>query len=41
VNAREIVNVLTYILGTGCPWRAIPKDLPPRSTLHDYLELWE
>ena len=21
-------------------WRAIPKDLPARSTLHDYLDLW-
>ncbi len=22
------------------PVRAIPKDLPPRSTVHDYLDLW-
>src|SRR5262245_38973082 len=29
-----------YILSTGCQWRAIPKDLPPRSTLHDYFDLW-
>jgi transposase len=29
-----------YILSTGCQWRAIPKDLPPRSTVHDYLDLW-
>src|SRR6266851_10098712 len=21
-------------------WRALPKDLPPRSTVHDYLDLW-
>jgi transposase len=41
VNEREIVNGLMYILSTGCQWRAIPKDLPPRSTLHDYFELWE
>ena len=41
VNVREVVNGLMYILGTGCQWRAIPKDLPARSTLHDYLELWE
>jgi transposase len=41
VDVREVVNGLMYILGTGCQWRAIPKDLPPRSTLHDYLELWE
>ena len=24
----------------GCQWRAIPKDLPPRSTLYDYFDLW-
>lgn len=40
VNIREIVNGLMYILSTGCQWRAIPKDLPPRSTLHDYVDLW-
>jgi len=21
-------------------WRAIPKDLPPRSTVYDYFDLW-
>src|SRR6186997_924114 len=41
VIMREVVNGLMYILSTGCQWRAIPKDLPPRSTLHDYLDLWE
>ena len=40
VNVREVVNGLMYILGTGCQWRDIPKDLPPRSTLHDYLDRW-
>ena len=40
VNIREIVNGLMYILSTGCQWRAIPKDLPPRSTLYDYFDLW-
>ena len=40
VDEREIVNGLMYVLSTGCQWRYIPKDLPPRSTLHDYLERW-
>jgi len=40
VDLREVVNGLMYVLSTGCQWRAIPKDLPPRSTLHDYLDLW-
>jgi transposase len=29
-----------YVLSTGCQWRYIPKDLPPRSTVHDYLTRW-
>ena len=35
VDVREVVNGLMYVLSTGCQWRAIPKDLPPRSTVHD------
>jgi len=37
VNVREVVNGLMYILSTGCQWRAIPKDLPPRSTVYGYM----
>jgi transposase len=40
VDEREVVNGLMYILSTGCQWRAIPKDLPARSTLYDYFDLW-
>ena len=40
VVVREVVNGLMYILSTGCQWRAVPKDLPPRSTLYDYFDLW-
>jgi transposase len=29
-----------YVLSTGCQWRAIPKDLPPRSTVYDDFDLW-
>jgi transposase len=31
---------IMYILSTGCQWRYIPKDLPPRSTLHEYMGRW-
>ena len=40
VNVREVVNGLMYLLGTGCQWAAIPKDLAPRSTVHDYFARW-
>ena len=28
------------MLTTGCQWRQLPKDLPPKSTVHDYLVDW-
>jgi transposase len=37
---REVVNGLMYILSTGCQWRAVPKDLPPKSTIYEYFDLW-
>ena len=40
VNMREVVNGVMYVLSTGCQWRYIPKDLPPRSTVNDYFCLW-
>jgi transposase len=40
VDLREIVNGIMYVLSTGCQWRYVPKDLPPKSTLFDYLDLW-
>ncbi len=40
VLMREVVNGLMYILSTGCQWRAIPRDLAPRSTINRYFSLW-
>jgi transposase len=41
VDVREVMNGVFYVLETGCQWRALPKDLPPKSTVHDYLTLWD
>jgi len=41
VNVREVVNAVMYLLGTGCQYRALPKDLPPRSTVYDYFARWD
>jgi transposase len=41
VNIREVFNGLLYVLSTGCQWRAVPKDLPPRGTIYDYFTLWQ
>jgi transposase len=41
VDMRKVVDGLMYILSTGCQWAALPEDLAPRSTVHDYFDLWE
>ena len=41
VDVREVVNGLMYVLSTGCQWAAIPKDLPPRSTVNFYFKRWQ
>src|SRR5580765_7159493 len=41
VDVREVLNAIFYVLWTGCQWKALPKDFPPKSTVYDYLDLWE
>jgi transposase len=40
VVERDLLNGLMYILKTGCQWAALPRDLPPRSTVNDYFRRW-
>ena len=40
-DMREVADTLMYVLGTGCQWRAIPKDLAPRSTTYGYFARWD
>ena len=35
-DMRAVMNGVMYILSTGCQWRYLPKDFPPRSTVHNY-----
>jgi transposase len=41
VDLREVLNAIFYVLSTGCQWKALPKDLPPKSTAHNYFMLWD
>jgi len=41
VSERDVVSGVMYILSTGCQWAALPKHLPPRSTLNDYFRRWD
>ena len=40
VDLRAVLNAIFYILATGCQWRALPKDFPPRSTVQGYFYRW-
>ena len=40
-NMRAALNAVMYVLSTGCQWRYLPKDLPPRSTVYRYFRDWE
>ena len=37
---RDVVNAIFYILRTGCQWRYLPKDFPPKSTVWRYFKQW-
>ena len=39
-NMREVVNAIFYVAHTGCQWRALPKDFPPRTTVQRYFYSW-
>jgi len=41
MNIREVINGIFYVLWTGCQWKALPKDFPPKSTVHWYFMLWD
>jgi putative transposase len=39
-DMRDVVDAIFYILRTGCQWRYLPVDLPPRSTVWRYFDQW-
>jgi putative transposase len=40
VDIREVFNGVMFVLSTGCQWRYIPKDLPPKSSVYRYFYDW-
>jgi putative transposase len=38
VDLREVMNGILYISRTGCQWRNLPHDFPPKSTVWDYFD---
>src|SRR3982750_1233188 len=39
-NLRDGVDAVFYVLRTGCQWRYLPVDFPPRSTVWRYFDEW-
>src|SRR3979490_2633106 len=39
-DMRDVMNAVRYVLRTGCQWRQLPKDFPPRSTVYNYFWEW-
>ena len=39
-DLREVVNAILYMARTGCQWRMLPKDFPPKSTVQEYFYAW-
>jgi transposase len=37
---RDVVDAIFYLLRTGCQWRYLPKDFPPKSTVWRYFNRW-
>jgi len=39
-DARSILNALFYMIRCGCPWRYLPKDFPPFTTVQNRFYAW-
>lgn len=39
-DMREVVNAILFLASGGCPWRMLPKDFPPVSTVRGYFYGW-
>ena len=37
-DLRSVVDAVFYLLQSGCQWGLLPKDFPPKSTVHHYFK---
>lgn len=40
VDMRQVLNGLFYIARTGCAWRMLPKEYPPKDTVYYYFKMF-
>lgn len=39
-DVRDVLDAVLYLLRTGCQWRYLPGNFPPRSTVWRYFDEW-
>lgn len=39
-DLREVMNAVLFLNRTGVPWRYLPHDFPPRTTVFGYFSAW-
>jgi transposase len=39
-SMRDVLDAIFYVLRTGCQWKFLPKDFPPKSTAWGYFDQW-
>lgn len=39
-DVRDVLDAILYLLRTGCQWRYLPENFPPRSTVWRYFDEW-
>jgi transposase len=40
LDARRVADGVYYVLRTGCPWKAAPREFGSGSALHNYFQAW-
>jgi len=41
MNDLQAMTAIFYILRTGCQWKALPRSLSAKSTVHDSFQEWQ
>ena len=39
-DMRDVLDAVLYLVRTGCQWRYLPVDFPPKSTVWRYFDQW-
>src|SRR4051812_11064451 len=41
ISLRRVIDAIQYICRTGCPWRFLPHDFPPWTSVRYYFDKWK